>query len=429
MNLRGAVVFVALAAATPEIQYFHYEKPLAGPAAKAGQTCVVLDAGTFAHAAPQLADLRLYRTGGAQSAETPYAVREAAPLQQQQKETAPLNLGRKGPHTTFEAEMPEGRYSDVELDITAKDFIATVAVTGSQTESGTEGTELGIFTIFDLTGQKLGRSTVLHLPESDLKYLYFSITGPVKPEDVHGASVERVPTKQPYVTVADTNQGSQKNKGTIFTFKVPARVPVERIEFVVGDQSANFSRDVTVKATPVAPARESTNAEATDAGPMGPVTSSGNLLRLHTTRNGVRIDEEHLAVAAPWVAFGDAGSTWTVTVDNGDDAPLAITSVKLEMEQRTLCFDAVAGASYALYYGDAALSVPQYDYAKLFAPEKDAAVAALGPETANPLYQARPDGRAFTERHPALLWVALILVVAVLGLVALRTEKGTAKAS
>jgi len=125
------------------------------------------------------------------------------------------------------------------------------------------------------------------------------------------------------------------------------------------------------------------------------------------------------------VAFGDAGSTWTVTVDNGDDAPLAITSVKLEMEQRTLCFDAVAGASYALYYGDAALSVPQYDYAKLFAPEKDAAVAALGPETANPLYQARPDGRAFTERHPALLWLALILVVAVLGLVALRTAKAS----
>jgi hypothetical protein len=423
MNLRGALVLIALAAATPEIQYFHYGKGLAGLAAKTGQTCVVLDAGIFAHAAPQLADVRLYRTGAGEPTETPYAVHEAAPLPQQQKEIAPLNLGRKGPHTTFEAEMPEGRYSDVELDISAKDFIATVAVTGSQTESGTEGTELGIFTIFDLTGQKLGRSTVLHLPESNLKYLYFSITGPVKPEDIAGLSVERLAATRQYVTVADTNQVTQKGKETVATFKVPAHVPVERIEFVVGADPANFSRDVTVKTQPVVAARETTDAE-----PMGAVTSSGNLLRLHTTRNGVRIDEEHLAVAAPWGGSGDSGSTWTVTVDNGDDTPLGITSVKLEMEQRRLCFDAAAGASYALYYGDAALSAPQYDYAKLFAPEKDAAVLALGPETANPQYQARPDGRAFTERHPALLWVALVLVVAVLGLVALRTAKGTPKA-
>ena len=53
--------------------------------------------------------------------------------------------------------------------------------------------------------------------------------------------------------------------------------------------------------------------------------------------------------------FGDAGSKWTVTVDNGDDAPLAITEVKLEMAERRLCFDAAPGASYTMMYGDAAL--------------------------------------------------------------------------
>ena len=49
-------------------------------------------------------------------------------------------------------------------------------------------------------------------------------------------------------------------------------------------------------------------------------------------------------IAAPWLNLGDAGATWTVTVDNGDDAPLAITDVKLEMTERRLCFDAAAGA-------------------------------------------------------------------------------------
>jgi Protein of unknown function (DUF3999) len=415
---RALVVLLAVAAATPEIRYFRYERPLAGPATKTGQTCAVLDAGIFAHAAPELTDVRLYQG----TTETPYTIREAAPVEAARKEIAPLNLGHKGAHTTFEAMMPEGRYSDVELDVTAKDFIASVAVTGAQGESGREGTELGLFTIFDLTGQKLGRSTVLHLPESDFKYLYFRIDGPVKPEDVAGLSVERAPAKQQSVTVADTNQVTQKGKTSVLQFTVPAHVPVERIEFGVGAAPANFSRDVTVKAQAVVAGKQTT-----DEAPPGPAESSGNLLRLHATRDGHRIDEEHLAIDAPFVGFGDLGSTWTVTVDNGDDVPLAITDVRLEMTQRTLCFDAAAGAGYALYYGDPALAAPRFDYATLFVPDPHAVAAALGAEIANPEFRTRPDERAFTERHPALLWVALILVVAVLGLVALRTAKTTPK--
>jgi hypothetical protein len=418
MGWRGVLVLLLLAAATADVRYLRHERPLTDTT-RTGQTCVVLDAGVYAHSAPGLADLRLYRD----KQETPYAIRETAPPEQQQREVAPLNLGHKGVHTTFEAEMPQGRYSDLELDITAKDFIAAVAVTGADTESGREGTELGLFTIFDLTKQKLGRSTVLHLPESDLKYLYFRIDGPVKPEDVHGLTVERVPAQRQYVTVADTNQVTQKGKETTATFQVPAHVPVERVEFVAGAEPANFSRNVTVKDAPLPTGKANTEQE-----PPGPVESAGTLLRLHAAREGHKIDEEDLAVGAPWVDLGDAGSTWTVTVDNGDDVPLAITDVKLEMVERRLCFDAAAGAQYTLMVGDAALAAPRYDYATLFAPDANAAQATLGPEKENPEYRARPDERAFTERHPGLLWVALVGVVFVLGVVAVRTAKGTSKA-
>jgi hypothetical protein len=146
---------------------------------------------------------------------------------------------------------------------------------------------------------------------------------------------------------------------------------------------------------------------------------------VHGTHDGQRIDEERLTVDAPSVEFGASGSLWTISIDNGDDAPLTLTDVRLEMAERKLCFDAAAGASYTLYYGDAALTTPQYDYATLFVEDADAGRAALGAEENNAQYQARPDTRPFTERHPALLWVALILVVVVLGLVALRTAKET----
>jgi hypothetical protein len=170
MRGRSAVVLLAVAAATPKIPYFQYDRTIAIPGGHTGQACVALDAATWAHAAAGLADVRLYSGKGDDAKETAYVVRQAVPPEPQQKMIAPLNLGRHHGPTSFEAVMPEGHYSDVDLDITAKNFIATVAVTGSQTEAGTEGTELGMFTIFDLTGQKLGRSMVLHLPESDFKY-------------------------------------------------------------------------------------------------------------------------------------------------------------------------------------------------------------------------------------------------------------------
>ncbi|MGC2639082.1 MAG: DUF3999 family protein [Acidobacteriaceae bacterium] len=419
MKLRGALLLLALAVA-PQAQHFRYERPLTGTV-KTGQTCVVLDAQSYAHAAPELADVRLYRG----DAETPYVIRAAAPQEQPQQEIAPLNLGHKGAHTTFEAAMPAGQYSDIDLDITAKDFIATVAVTGAQDESGREGTELGLFTIFDLTGQKLGRSMVLHLPQSDLRYLYFSIEGPVKPEDVHGLTIARVPERQTqYVTIAETAQFQQDGHSTRVRFTVPAHVPVDRIVFVPGATPANFSRDVTVKITAVPKRPPASEDEAPQ-----PATAEGNLLRVHEVRDGHKIDDEHLTVAAPSPDFGDAESTWTIAIDNGDDAPVAWQSVRLEMIERRLCFDAAAGAAYTLFYGDPALAAPRYDYATLFAPEKDAAQAALGPEQANARYNPRPDQRPFTERHPGLLWAALVLVIVVLGLVALRMGPRTSFSS
>ena len=156
-----------------------------------------------------------------------------------------------------------------------------------------------------------------------------------------------------------------------------------------------------------------------------PARASGTLLRLHTVREGHPIDEEQLTVDAPRVDYEDA-SQWTIAIDNGDDVPLSIESARLEMTERKLCFDAAAGAVYTVMYGDAALSAPHYDYATLFAPDAHAAVATIGAEQANPDYAARPDSRAFTERHPALLWIALLVVVVVLGGVAFRTAKSGA---
>lgn len=353
--------------------------------------------------------------------ETPYVVRIAEPIAAASKNIAPLNLGEQGGHVVFDAAMPEGTYNDVEFDLAADDFIATVDVFGSQSQTGGAPTKIGTYTIFDFTREKLGRSTVLHLPESDFRYLHFRVEGPLKPEDVTGLRLIRgAESKVRYITAAESAQVVEKNRETLIEFSQPPNVPVDRVEFVPQAQPANFSRDVTVTVTPqkIDGTNESREAE--------PSLSSGSILRLHGVHNGHQIDEERLSVDPPVSVTTDA-IEWVVKIDNGDDAPLQLQSVRLQMLERTLCFDATPGADYTVYYGDSALAAPRYDYATLFTPEVDAARAALGPERDNPDYRPRPDERPFTEKHPGLLWTALVLVVVLLGGIALRSAKQVQK--
>ena len=304
--LAAFIALFATVATSPEIRYFRYTRPIENTPQQAAQTCVSLDAGLFAHAAPGLADLRLYRDRN----ETPYVIQASSPATTANAQSVePLNLGLRGGVTVFDAAMPSGSYSDLSLSVTGRDFIATITVTGSQQQTGPT-TRIGSFTIFDLTRQKLGRSTVLHLPPSDFRYLHLHIAGPLRPEDITGLAVEQGSGSEPatFITIAESTRVIQKSRSSIIEFTIPAHVPVERIQFVPGATPANFSRDVLVEVRPIPQAGANDSAE-----PPQPVASRGNLLRVHVVQGDHHIDQEQLAIEPPRTIF-DAPSLWTVTV-------------------------------------------------------------------------------------------------------------------
>jgi len=418
MKLIAGILLIAAVAVSPELRYFRYERPIQGLVNRSGQNCLLVDPLIFPHAAPLLADLRLYHDG----TETPFVISTADAAESVEMSITPLNMGVRGGQTVFDASMPDGQYNDLQLALTKKDFIATVAVSGSWTETGSVETKIGSYTIFDLTSQKLGRSTVLHLPGSDFCYLHFRISGPISPENLTGLTVVRLSTIPPkYVTVGETAQYKREGHSSVFEFNLPAHVPVDRISFVPDASPAWFSRSVRIS---VAPIFRSSGMDTVQ--PSNTVVSDGSLLRIHSVHNGHRIDEESLEIDVRWMDFRTP-TKWTISIDNGDDAPLRFESVQLQMLERNLCFEGDPNAHYALYYGDPALQSPHYDYATLFTtlinPEANASRIAVGPEQPNPAYQPRPDSRPFTEKHPALLWIALAAVIALLGLVALRSVK------
>lgn len=417
MRIGTALLLFAIAAVSPEMQYFRYERPIQNLPQQSGQACFVVKPEIFANSAMQLADLRIYSNG----VETPFAIHRTIPSASGEKILALLNIGVRGEQTVFDVAIPEGPYNDLQLSVTAQNFIASVAVSGSQSQDARAETKLGSFTIFDLTRQRLGRSTVLHLPKSDFRYLHFRVTGPLTPQNISGLSIARQDAAGPptYTTVIESARTTIKGHTEIFEFTVPAHVPVDRILFLPGTDPASFSRNVNISVTSDLPAT-SDSAER-----QYKTSASGNLLRVHIAQSGHRIDEERLSIDAPSADF-DFQTKWTITVENGDDAPLKLETVRLQMVERNLCFQSVGGSQYTLFYGDDALTGPVYDYATLFAMQPDAAKATTGPEQLNSAYRSRPDTRPFTERHPALLWGALLAVIAVLGGIALRTAKRTA---
>ena len=413
MRPLAALILLLAGGASPDIRYFQYERPLQNVPQQPAQACLVLDPAIFAHSSIGLSDLRLYRD----RTETPYLIQTSAPISAPTEQTiAALNLGSRGGKVVFDAAMPTGAYADLQLKIATRDFIATVTVAGSQQQTG-PATEIGAYTIFDLTHQRLGRSTVLHLSTSDFRFLHFTVTGPLKPDDISGLSIQQASAANPaFVTVAETSQIAHRGHSTLIEFTVPAHVPVDRVTVLPPSAPANFSRDVIIAAA------EISTTPASEGAPPQSYTSSGNLLRVHVIQDDHKIDQENLQLDSPHEAFENP-SKWTISIDNGDDAPLLPTSVRLEMFERDLCFQPSPG-NYALYFGDPALSEPRYDIGQfLVIHPASAAHVAAAPEQRNPEFQPRPDERPFTEKHPALLWIALSLVILLLGIIALRSAR------
>jgi Protein of unknown function (DUF3999) len=407
-----------------------------------GQACAVIDGATYSHAAPALADLRIFPANPSGNAhEVPYAVTLSDAVTEETESAHLLNLGARDGRIEFDLEMPNRAYTDVVLDLdpAIHDFLATATVTGSDAlGESQQRTELGEFTLFDLTAQHLSRDTTLPLPESTFHYLHVTMSVTNAPGGVAatarfaaamvtGASAP--PSREAqilYTSVAEISSIATVGRESRATFALPMRVPVERVSFILAPGfKGNFSRDVRITAL----AEQKDNTSGDVRAPL-PETMTGTILRVHATEAGREVSSENLDVPAILGANLQAPAKVEIAIENGDDQPLPIASVKLEMRRRELCFDVSQRApeALALYYGDAKLAGPVYDYDRLFVAAEKPLTAELGPEIANPLFLAPtlPE-RPFTDRHPEVLWIALIAVICALGMVALRSARNVGR--
>lgn len=392
--LAAAIVLFA----SPNLSYFKYQRPV--QPSTSGQQYIVADDAVWQHARPDLGDLRLFADGK----EIPYAlVVESGSAEKEQKNVPVLQQSVVDGKTQFLVDMSDtGQYSRIELKIATKDYIVHAKVEGNDDPHAKKWATIGDGILYELSSERLGSNSVLRLPVSQFKFLRITIDGPVKPKDVQGASTELGDGRHPiYAAVPASFRQELDGKDTVYVFNLNAKVPVNRVQVTIDPAQKNFWRSVEIQ------------------GDKGSWLGSGEISRIHLVRNGRRIDSEKYDVPASLIGQKEI----RVVIHNGDDVPVKITSVSLQQYERRIYFDAPSQAPLTLYYGDEKLQGPEYDYARLFQLDNGATAATLAPEAANTAFTGRPDDRPWSERHPAVLWGAIIAAVLVLGALALRSFK------
>ena len=255
---------------------------------------------------PTLADVRLYSDGH----EVPYALTSSESVARGGDAATLMNAGVRAGHVVFDLAMPARAYSGVTLDLAGEDFTATATVTGLKDANDKPGTELGTFTVFDLTGQRLGRSTELPLAETTFPVLHIdlAVSGVAgKPAPTLTANGAEVPPSREaqtlYTTVAATNGFVQRGRESVATFALPAHVPVERVSFdmAAGDKT-NFSRPVMLRARAVEHAEGEQSAVE---------EISGNISRVRMTVGPREIKQRRVECCGDdrgeWGRAGDGG--------------------------------------------------------------------------------------------------------------------------
>jgi hypothetical protein len=382
--------------ASSSYSYFRYERSVqvSGP----GQHYLVVDESIWNHARPDMSDLRLYTA----QTEIAYALTTESGSQQRQSTAVPvLQQSMMAGKTQFLIDMSAlAEYDHVNLSLEAKNFVAHANVEGSEDLHGKRWASLGDSILYDLSKENLGSNSTLRLPRVTYQYLRVSIDGPIQPKDVLSAASEKAEERPAaWRDVSDAPKQQQVGKDTVLIFDVAGSIPVERVIFAVDSAQSNFQRNVEIK------------------NERDGWISSGEINRIHMVRSGEKIDSEDQVVA-----FSSNGrQIIKVVVHNGDDPPLKLTRVRLQQLERRIYFDAPAQGPLTLYYGDEKLEQPVYDYAKLFLRDNAAIAAQLGVEVSNAAYTGRPDERPWSERHPVVLWAAIIAAVVTLGGVALRS--------
>ena len=307
-------VFSEPATPEPAIAHFRIVRDV-GITQPGAQSFFTVDEDIWEHARPDLGDLRIY------DGDMPvqYALSEQrAETSSEESEAKILNLGRVAGHSEFDLDAQGiATYDRIRLHLDAKDYVVTATVDGSNELGKAPFTTLTPSTLYDFSSEQLGSNSVLKLPPSSFRYLHVKISGGILPQQIKGAAIFNLhEQKASWTEVGHCSAPQQKQRTTVIRCDVPRKVPLNRILFDVGPRQVNFRRSVSVENS------------------KGEAQSSGEITRVRINRAGTLVTNEELAIN-----LASTSGPVTISMDNGDNPPLAILGVQALSLERRIYFD------------------------------------------------------------------------------------------
>jgi hypothetical protein len=404
----GLAFTAALSAQTPlDRRHWQYAAPIdVAQASEPRLVSVLVPPAITARAREQWADLRVVDGAGR---EVPYVL-HASPARPA-AEWRPVRL--------LEPSTVAGQFTQVVLDtglaarvhnavrltiVRDRDFLTWVEVAVAD-----DGRTWRIVRergpIFDLSSEGLGSATTVEYPDSLSRYVRLKILDGSRAYALQSAEVaddEPVAGDLQPAGVSFVPATESTPHRTVWMSAADApRVPVAAIRFETTQES--FARPVGI--------------EISDDERTWRRLASGEILRLRDAGGELR---ESLSIAVPETSAG----RWRVTVYDRDDAAVRDLRPVAYATPRRVVFRQQPGATYQLIFGHTRADAPEYDMRRL---HDAAALAAatpvtLGAEIVNPDYA---DPAPWSERHPAVLWGALVAAVLVLGGVTIRALRSS----
>ena len=405
--------------ATPELQArWEYFAPVSIPAAKTDGSPTLIDLvlsrDVFAHARPDLADLRLYDQAGKT---IPYALRYRRP--QTIQEAVPANeFNRAEPddgssELSLDLQRDDLQYNEIKIITSGENFRRAVEVDGSE-DGKTWRTLVSASLIhFEHEKQKIDLNT---LTFADSRFRYVRVRVQPDPNRVTAdRERDRVHTTEVSVLRHVEDPGERLTQDAAWQPREPVRinsvpgsawiidlggenVPCDRIEVDVAD--SEFARDVSIEAEY----------------PSGP---TGQLAFTYVAMTGEALWQRKPGEPRrPLIATFSEVQTRRLKLSVADhrNPPLSIRSVKFSAPARQVVFARPADETgeMRLCFGNPLAPLPVYDFArnlpaKLTPPPVrcEMQAAALNPSFV-------PPPQPLTERYPWLIYVVLSSVTVML---------------
>ena len=381
---------------------WQYRKPIT--VQQAGYVRLNLDAEAFAGLQPDLRDLRVVDGTGT---EVPFkiVVERTGSDVRTRRLTLFNNAYTPGQYQSFvvRVETPPGQtHNWLRIVTPEQEFQKQVEIAGSDDQQSWQvlRSDGYIFGHVEPRRNFSAKETSLTYPASTFRYLRvriisdtpFPVSGVEVTEQI-SASVKEVAFSPALSSVEDREHQTTEVTLDFGQAGLPTR------ELTLQTAAVNFNRPVELYGS-----NDSQTWKYLGSGYLSSIVQS-------------KFTGRHLTISYPETA----ARYLRLSVYNGDDQPISFTGATARGTLRSVVFNALPGAVYLLYYGNANARYPAYDLERLFPylaiPPQ--AGATLGPQQANPAYVApAPPVVPFSERYPWVLpGVMLVVALALVGLI------------